>query len=169
MFTNEKITRDLERAKKSFENIISFTIGPFTLEDMIIDTTNVPYSVYSFKPESKYYFWNGKTAPIFNYNSGNSSIIGNTRILMKDTASWSVNKGATNDYPEGSTLEVRANSKGIVPYISGNLLFFTETDDSSFTGPGYVKIYDGQFGFDPTPYLVDGKSVKVVNNTYVVI
>lgn len=35
MLTNEKITKDISRAKKFFENIISFTVGPFTLEDMI--------------------------------------------------------------------------------------------------------------------------------------
>ena len=35
MFAHEEITKDLSRAKKFFENVISFTIGPFTLEDMI--------------------------------------------------------------------------------------------------------------------------------------
>ena len=35
MFTNEKITKDLSRAKKFFENIIAYTVGVFTLEDMI--------------------------------------------------------------------------------------------------------------------------------------
>lgn len=39
-----EITNDLSRAKNFFENIISFTIGPFTLEDMIkhrIDSMNI--------------------------------------------------------------------------------------------------------------------------------
>ena len=35
MFTNEKITKDLSRAEKFFENIIAYTVGSFTLEDMI--------------------------------------------------------------------------------------------------------------------------------------
>ncbi len=44
MFTHEKITKDLSRAKKFFENIVSFTVGPFTLEDMIkhrLDSINI--------------------------------------------------------------------------------------------------------------------------------
>ena len=35
MIENEEIINDLYRAKKFFENIISYTIGPYTLEDMI--------------------------------------------------------------------------------------------------------------------------------------
>ena len=44
MFTNEKITKDLSRAKKFFENIIAYTVGPYTLEDMIknnLDSINI--------------------------------------------------------------------------------------------------------------------------------
>ncbi len=44
MFAYEKITNDLSRAKRFFENIVSFTVGPFTLEDMIkhrLDSINI--------------------------------------------------------------------------------------------------------------------------------
>ena len=44
MFTHREITNDFSRAKNFFENIISFTIGPFTLEDMIkhrLDSINI--------------------------------------------------------------------------------------------------------------------------------
>ena len=35
MFSHEKITKDLSRAKKFFEDILSFTVGPYTLDKMI--------------------------------------------------------------------------------------------------------------------------------------
>ena len=41
---NEKITKDLSRAKKFFEDIVSYTIGPFSLDEMIekrINTINI--------------------------------------------------------------------------------------------------------------------------------
>ena len=44
MFAHEKITKDLSRAKRFFENIVSFTVGSFTLEDMIkhrLDSINI--------------------------------------------------------------------------------------------------------------------------------
>ena len=44
MFKHEEITKDIDRAKRYFENIISFTVGPFTLEDMIkhrLDAINI--------------------------------------------------------------------------------------------------------------------------------
>ena len=44
MFNHKNITEDLSRAKKFFENIVSFTIGPFSLDDTIsrrIDTINI--------------------------------------------------------------------------------------------------------------------------------
>lgn len=40
MFLHGEITKDLSRAKKFFEDIISYTIGPFTLDDIIINKTN---------------------------------------------------------------------------------------------------------------------------------
>lgn len=44
MFSNHITTEDLSRAKKYFEDIISFTVGPFTLDEIIaykIDTINI--------------------------------------------------------------------------------------------------------------------------------
>lgn len=44
MFLHQEITNDLSRAKKFFENIISFTIGPFSLDEIIshrIDSVNI--------------------------------------------------------------------------------------------------------------------------------
>ncbi len=44
MFFHEDITKDLSRAKKFFEDIISYTIGPFSLDEMIthrINTLNI--------------------------------------------------------------------------------------------------------------------------------
>lgn len=44
MFHYKEITEDLSRAKKFFEDIVSFTIGPFSLDDTIarrIDTINI--------------------------------------------------------------------------------------------------------------------------------
>lgn len=44
MFKCEEIRKDLPRAKKFFENILSFTVGSFTLEDMIknkLDAVNI--------------------------------------------------------------------------------------------------------------------------------
>lgn len=44
MFPHREITEDLSRAKKFFENIVSFTIGPFSLDDTIsrrIETINI--------------------------------------------------------------------------------------------------------------------------------
>ncbi len=41
---NYEITKDLNRAKKFFEDIISFTIGPYSLDEMIagrIDNINI--------------------------------------------------------------------------------------------------------------------------------
>ncbi len=35
MFSHCEITKDLSRAKKFFENIISYTIGPYSLSDML--------------------------------------------------------------------------------------------------------------------------------------
>lgn len=40
MFSHDEITKDLSRAKKFFEDIISFTIGPFTLDDIIENRIN---------------------------------------------------------------------------------------------------------------------------------
>ncbi len=44
MFSKNITTKDLSRAKKYFEDIISFTVGPFTLDEVIahkIDTINI--------------------------------------------------------------------------------------------------------------------------------
>ena len=44
MFFHEDVTKDLSRAKKFFEDIISYTIGPFSLDEMIthrINTLNI--------------------------------------------------------------------------------------------------------------------------------
>ena len=44
MFSHGDITKDLSRAKKYFEDIVSFTIGPFSLDEMIahrINTMNI--------------------------------------------------------------------------------------------------------------------------------
>lgn len=45
MFSHDnEITKDLSRAKKFFEDIISFTVGPYTLDEIIahrIDTINI--------------------------------------------------------------------------------------------------------------------------------
>lgn len=44
MFSDNKITNDLSRAKKYFEDIISFTVGPFTLDEITahrINTVNI--------------------------------------------------------------------------------------------------------------------------------
>lgn len=44
MFEHEKITKDLSRAKKFFENIVSFTVGPHSLDEIIahrINTVNI--------------------------------------------------------------------------------------------------------------------------------
>lgn len=44
MFFHSDITQDLSRAKKYFEDIVSFTIGPYSLDEMIahrIDTLNI--------------------------------------------------------------------------------------------------------------------------------
>ena len=44
MFEHEKITKDVSRAKKFFEDIISFTIGPYTLDEIIekrVNTINI--------------------------------------------------------------------------------------------------------------------------------
>ena len=35
MFSHCEITKDLSRAKKFFENIISYTVGPYSLSDML--------------------------------------------------------------------------------------------------------------------------------------
>lgn len=40
MFSHGEITKDLSRAKKFFEDIISFTVGPFTLDDIIENRIN---------------------------------------------------------------------------------------------------------------------------------
>lgn len=44
MFGHSDITKDLSRAKKYFEDIVSYTVGPFTLDDIIshrIDSINI--------------------------------------------------------------------------------------------------------------------------------
>lgn len=44
MFFHEDITKDLSRAKKFFEDIVSYTIGPFSLDDIVsnrINTINI--------------------------------------------------------------------------------------------------------------------------------
>ena len=40
MFFHSDITKDLSRGKKFFEDIISFTIGPYTLDDIIANRVN---------------------------------------------------------------------------------------------------------------------------------
>lgn len=40
MFSHGEITKDLSRAKKFFEDIISYTVGPFTLDDIIENKIN---------------------------------------------------------------------------------------------------------------------------------
>ena len=40
MFSHSDITKDFSRAKKYFEDIISYTIGPFSLDEMIIHRIN---------------------------------------------------------------------------------------------------------------------------------
>ena len=40
MFGHSDITKDLSRAKKYFEDIISFTVGPFTLDEIIVHRIN---------------------------------------------------------------------------------------------------------------------------------
>ncbi|MBQ4123465.1 hypothetical protein IJD44_07105 [bacterium] len=44
MFKLEKVIKDFSRAKKYFEDIVSYTIGPYTLDEIIknkIDTINI--------------------------------------------------------------------------------------------------------------------------------
>ena len=44
MFSHIDITKDLSRSKKFFEDIISFTVGPFSLDEIIahrIDSINI--------------------------------------------------------------------------------------------------------------------------------
>ncbi len=44
MFSHGEITKDLSRGKKFFEDILSFTVGPFTLDEIIenrINTINI--------------------------------------------------------------------------------------------------------------------------------
>lgn len=44
MFFENNITKDLSRGKKFFEDIVSFTVGPFSLDEMIahrINTLNI--------------------------------------------------------------------------------------------------------------------------------
>ncbi len=70
MFSHGDITKDLSRAKKFFEDIVSYTVGPFSLNDMInhrINTLNIidvrdyndyveghiPYSVHIPYKETK--------------------------------------------------------------------------------------------------------------------
>lgn len=40
MFSHNDITKDLSRAKKFFEDIVSFTVGPFSLDDIIHNRVN---------------------------------------------------------------------------------------------------------------------------------
>lgn len=40
MFFHNDITKDLSRAKKFFEDIISFSVGPYTLDEIIENRTN---------------------------------------------------------------------------------------------------------------------------------
>ena len=40
MFSRENVTKDISRAKKYFEDIISYTIGPFSLDEMIVHRIN---------------------------------------------------------------------------------------------------------------------------------
>ncbi len=40
MFSHGEITKDLSRGKKFFEDIISFTVGPFSLDEIISNRTN---------------------------------------------------------------------------------------------------------------------------------
>ncbi len=40
MFSHCEVIKDLPRAKKFFENIISYTVGPYTLSDMIEEKKN---------------------------------------------------------------------------------------------------------------------------------
>ncbi|MCD7780686.1 MAG: rhodanese-like domain-containing protein [Candidatus Gastranaerophilales bacterium] len=40
MFSHGEITKDLSRGKKFFEDIISYTVGPFTLDEIIANRTN---------------------------------------------------------------------------------------------------------------------------------
>ena len=44
MFFHDDLTKDLNRAKRFFEDILAYTIGPFSLEDIIennINTINI--------------------------------------------------------------------------------------------------------------------------------
>ena len=40
MFSHSNITKDMSRAKKYFEDIVSYTIGPFSLDEIIIHRIN---------------------------------------------------------------------------------------------------------------------------------
>lgn len=40
MHFREEITKDLSRAKKYFEDIVSYTIGPFSLDELIVHKLN---------------------------------------------------------------------------------------------------------------------------------
>lgn len=40
MFSHDDITKDLSRAKKFFEDIISYTVGPYTLDEILENRTN---------------------------------------------------------------------------------------------------------------------------------
>ena len=40
MFSHSDITKDFSRAKKYFEDIISYTVGPFSLDEMIVHRIN---------------------------------------------------------------------------------------------------------------------------------
>ena len=52
MFSKNITTKDLTRAKKYFEDIISFTVGPFTLDEVIAHNYDdyieghIPYAVH---------------------------------------------------------------------------------------------------------------------------
>lgn len=70
MFFHDDITKDLSRAKKYFEDIISYTVGPYSLDEMLANRPNtinvldvrdykdyinghIPYAVHIPKKEIK--------------------------------------------------------------------------------------------------------------------
>ena len=57
MFPHKDITDDLSRAKKFFENIVSYTIGPFSLDKVIskkIDTKKAPDLKFKYDESLEY-------------------------------------------------------------------------------------------------------------------
>ena len=126
-----------------------------TMDNMLIDMTNVILSIYSFPPESPYYEeWNGRSVPIFNFNNGNS-VVKDTILIFPDADTNGVYvETATSQYPNGGhvVLEGATNNNG--------LLTSAETSRLVITGGLYSKA-------NPTPFVPDRyKAVMDDNNIW---